>query len=127
VQAYIFNRVLFQLLQEKSIEELQNVKIPLVGYDTVLEGELGRRIRKMMRELGISEKSFLLPSMPEMKTTGSYRDAVIKVKDITLLKIFDDGLNPGKKAVQISFTLPPGSYATVVLEKIMKGEIEVFP
>ncbi len=128
VQSWIFNEVLFELEKEKSIENLKGAKIPLVGYDTVLkrDDEIHRKILEAMEGLGIKKRDFEMKSMPEMKTTGGERDAVIDVKDFEIEEIGDDELHPGRKKVKIKFTLPPGSYATVLLEKIMKGKITVF-
>lgn len=123
VQSLIFNEVLKKLVKEKCIEWLKDKELPLVGYDTVLEenNEIHREIKNFMKKLGIKQKDFLVKSMPEMKTSGSERKAILEVKDIKLEEISEDELNLGKKAVKVSFSLPPGSYATVVIDKIING------
>jgi len=123
VQAWIFNKTLSKLLEKYEISEIQDLKIPLVGYDTMLKGEIGKIIKDLMKKLGISTKDFLLRSMPELKTSGSERNAVLKVKNLKLLKISKDELNPGKNKIIIAFTLPPGAYATIITDKIIKGDV----
>jgi tRNA pseudouridine13 synthase len=127
VQAWIFNEVLKGLLEEKTIEELKDIKIPLVGYDTKLtKGEIGEKIKKIMEKLDIKKEDFIMRSMPEMRCEGSERNAILQVKDIKLIKIGEDEYNKGKKFVQISFSLPKGAYATVVLEKIIGSKSECY-
>ncbi len=128
VQSWIFNEVLFELEKEKTLEELKNVKIPLVGFDTVLnpKNDVHKKVIEAMKSLEIEKSDFLMKSMPEMKTTGNERNAVIEIKDFKVKEISEDELNPGKMKTVLEFTLPPGSYATVVLEKIMRGKITVF-
>ncbi len=125
VQAWIFNSVLKELAEELGMEKLKGKKIPLVGYDTMLneKSEIHKKVKEVMQSLGVEQKNFLLPSMPEMRTSGGEREAVLEVRDIKLIKIEEDNLNKGKKAAVIEFTLPPGSYATIVLEKIVKGDM----
>ncbi len=124
VQSWIFNSVLKELVEKLGVEKLKGKKIPLVGYDTVLDekNEIHKKVKEVMQSLGIEQKNFLLPSMPEMRTSGGEREAVLEVRDIKLIRVEEDNLNEGRKAAVIAFTLPPGSYATIVLEKIMKGE-----
>ncbi len=122
VQSYIFNEVLKKLVKKHGIEKLKGKTIKLVGYDTVFENkEEDRETLKLLKTLSLSREDFLMPSMPEMKTTGGERKAIIEVKDIKLLSIKEDELEKGKNAVKISFSLPPGSYATIVLAYIMGG------
>ncbi len=121
VQSWIFNEVLKELVEKYGVERLRGVKIPLVGYDTMLseENEIDRMVAEMMSVLGIEQRDFLMPSMPEMKTSGSYRDAVVEIKDFEVVEIGDDELFPGKRKVKVFFSLPPGSYATVLLDYIL--------
>ncbi len=125
VQSWIFNEVLKEVMRENDVEKIKDIEIPLVGYDTELDEKntIHKKIIDFMKKLGIEQKDFLLRSMPEMKTSGSIRKAVIAVEDIKLEEILEDELNESKKAVRISFSLPPGSYATVVVEKIIGNEL----
>jgi len=113
-QAYIWN---------KTVENLEHKqqKIPLVGCDTKLDEKnpIHKRIKMLLEEENITQKNFLMESMPELKTTGSERDFLLMPKDLKLLEIADDEFNENKKKVKISFELPPGSYATVVLNEII--------
>jgi tRNA pseudouridine13 synthase len=109
-QSYVFNK----LLEEKPKSE----KLPLIGYDTKPIEDISKIIKKD----DISTENFLMKSMPELKTSGSERECFVKPEDLEILEILKDEFNQGKIAVKIAFKLKSGSYATVILEEIMKSQ-----
>lgn len=122
VQAEVWNKVVEDLWQEKN--KLRQQKIPLIGFDTILnnKNKIHKRIIDVMNDIGIRQKYFLMKCMPELRCSGSERFLLLKPKKMKIIKISDDEYNQGKKAVQIAFELPAGSYATVVLREILKVE-----
>jgi tRNA pseudouridine13 synthase len=112
VQAQIFN----------SVAEGVKGTAPLVGYDTVLEPRkaLHAKIIKEMEKLGVSTGDFAMESMPELCCTGSEREARLVPKGLKINEISDDEFNAGAKKASISFSLPSGSYATIILAKIVR-------
>lgn len=123
-QAEMWNRLAEEYFseQEKGKKQTVNIKIPLVGYDTELDEDnpLHRKILDILKKDKIKLSDFAVKGMPELKCFGSERDFLLFPKGLKLLGIADDEFNAGKKALQISFQLPKGSYATVVLKEIMK-------
>ncbi len=109
--------------KDEKKKELKNIKIPLVGYDTELDEEdmIHKKIITMLKKDKIKLSDFAMKGMPEMRCNGGERKLLLFPKDMKLIKIIDDEFNSGKKAAQISFFLPAGSYATVVLKEIMKN------
>ena len=88
--------------------------LPIVGflteeddYDEILEKE------------GVGKMQFIMREMPELCAEGSERERVMKVKNFKVLSFGDDELNEGKKKEVVSFFLPKGSYATVVLDNLI--------
>lgn len=118
-QSYLFNRVLSRAI-EAGID-FRGLKIPLFGYATPPgDGPLGELEKEVLEEEGITPKNFWIRSMPEYSTRGYHRDACIETEiDLTAQ---EDEHNPGKKAFTASFTLPRGSYATVVMREFMKTD-----
>ncbi len=128
-QSEIWNSVAEEYYaQEKGKKEISNIKIPLAGYDTELDDEdaVHKRIINMLKKGKIRLADFAMRGMPELKCFGSSRELLLFPKSMKIVKIEDDEFNAGKKAAQISFSLPAGSYATIVLKEIMKthGKIE---
>jgi tRNA pseudouridine13 synthase len=118
-QSYLFNRVLSRLIEEEI--PLKGIRIPLFGYDTTLsEGRLGEIEREVLEEEGVGLKNFWIRSMPELSTKGFLRDACIEAE--VKFTVREDELNPRRQAFTACFTLPKGSYATVVMREFMKTE-----
>ena len=55
--------------------------------------------------------------MPELIDETVYRYAVADVKDYKIIKYEEDELNKGKFKQVISFILPKGSYATILVKQ----------
>jgi tRNA pseudouridine13 synthase len=114
VQSLIFNRVLKKI-------KIGDGEIPIVGFDTVLgSGDLSGLIKKILREEGLQISDFKLNSLKDMKCSGGFRKVRLDVKDFSW-KIEKDEINPKKLKVITNFSLPSGSYATVVLRELMKS------
>ena len=110
-QSYIFNLTLSELIRRGF---RRNVKVPLVGYETKLEGEIGEIITEVLREEGVSLEDFIVRSMPEMSSKGSQRDYLFYPKDFRILKLKDH-------EIVIQFILRKSCYATVLLNELMKN------
>ena len=122
VQSRIWNDTVEDCIKNKI--ELKGLKIPLVGYDTKLNknDKVQQLIIKNMKELKISAAHFNMKGMPEMATSGGERESLLFPNNLSIVEIADDDLNKVKTMTVISFELPSGSYATVVLKEIMKVE-----
>jgi len=87
------------------------VTAPLVGTETELaDGEMGDIERAVLEDLDLDPADFDLPG--EFESTGTRR-AVLLRTDLAVTRAADD-------ALAFAFTLPKGSYATVVLREYLK-------
>lgn len=87
---------------------------PMFGEKCLLAaGEPGIREKRILENAGISPADF---NVPGVNLEGSRRPYRIPLKDVAMK--WDDGL-------VISFVLPPGAYATMVLHEIMKDDIDL--
>lgn len=80
----------------------------VIGYETK---ELAEEERAVLEEEGISEKSFLIKSIPELSSKGTYRPLFISIRNLTFSQQGD--------ALSFRFLLPSGSYATSVLREFV--------
>jgi len=110
VQAYVWNEVAKK-------EDLKKEKMSLVSYDSK---NLDPETRKLLKKIDIRPNMFLMRSMPELKCSGGERKLLLKPKNLKIIEISKDEFNEGKLKATISFTLPSGSYATVILKEIME-------
>ncbi|MCU4925039.1 tRNA pseudouridine(13) synthase TruD [Halobacteria archaeon AArc-dxtr1] len=84
------------------------VTAPLVGTETELaDGEQGEIEREVLDDLGLSQSDFDLPG--EFHSTGTRRAILVRT-DLEL----------GREPLSLSFSLPKGSYATVLSREFLK-------
>ncbi len=129
-QSHIFNRALAEYISSnvKSVEkdygfgklafpleDVDNVKLPLVQFDTEFDGKIEKIYSEIMEDEGITKKDFIIRQLPFLVSATAYRDAIAKVEGFTIVSTERDDLNEGKKQV-LKFTLPKGSYATMLLK-----------
>lgn len=113
----------FAFPDEKEIKKrnFQELKIPLIGFDyqSKKNPETQEIIEALMKTEQISPNDFILKQIPQLTLEGEMRKAFEEVKGLSLGEAEDDELHPGKKKVKVSFTLPKGSYATMVVRGMM--------
>jgi len=133
-QSLIFNKTVSKLIMSETKDykkvdysngffvfpdkDLNNIKIPIVGFGTEFKDNKLKEISlKLLKEEGITLRDFIIRGMPELASEGNERDMLVKAEKLST-KTEDDELNKSKKKCIISFTLPKGSYATIVIKKI---------
>ncbi len=113
-QSYIWNQVADYCIKN-------NIKvrsIPLIGCNTKLgRSRIEMKIKDIINNDGIKLEMFC---KPKFIVYGSERSFLLKPKNMKIIKIFKDNYNKNKNAAEIEFTLKKGSYATVVLEEVIK-------
>lgn len=111
-----------QAAEELSKKYKENVDIPLVGFGTEIENkEIQEIYDDIFKEEGITQRDFLIRSIPEISSEGHTRRLYAEIKDLEIGKLEDDELNKGMKKVKISFSLGKGCYATMAIKNMFKG------
>lgn len=99
------------------------VSIPLIGYDSTLPiNAPGECVEKILREEELAPGMFKLKSMPEISSRGMLRLVLLKVYDLKVVEIGNDEYSEKAFRLVVSFSLPKGGYATVVLREFMKTD-----
>ena len=96
----------------KMLAKTDMKKLPIIGYDTA-ETQL---VKKILRKEKIKKEDFRISSIG-ITCKGGERDTVMKPKNIEY-DVKDD-------TVKLEFSLPKGSYATVILEELQKSSAQV--
>lgn len=126
IQSWIFNQLLSSEIKKgkhfviqtdfgdlafpiNPLSEGINGEFDLVGFDSDSE---------LLLEYGLNPNLFLNRQFPELSLEGNKRKKYAEVKDCTISNLEEDELNIGKKKYVISFSLPKGSYATIVLKHL---------
>lgn len=119
-QAWIFNRVLSQLIEDEWYKE--EYEIPLVGYKTDLKDNKPENlIEEYLEEEEVEQEDFRLQEFPELRSEGTYRRAFADFRNFEIIDLDSDELNMSKNKVNVKFDLPKGCYATVLLRELMKN------
>jgi tRNA pseudouridine13 synthase len=104
-QSFLWNT----LAQESKKEEL-----PILGYLTDDDD-----YANLMEKEGITKKSFMMRSFPEIGCEGTVRTRVVDVNEFKIVTFEEDDLFEGKFKQVVSFYLPKGSYATVFIDNLV--------
>lgn len=133
-QSYLFNLALAEYVRKHAsdavevdysigklafgdVSAVKNIALPLIHFDTEYENdELKHIYEKILHDEGIKLSDFLIRQMPNLVQTSPSRTAFVAVKDYKVISFEDDELNEGKKKQVVSFSLPKGSYATIVVK-----------
>ena len=138
-QSYLWNKTVATYLEQKGkvlkkvkysggevvfvsdLAKYKDLKIPLIGFghEEVEDEEIQEIIDQIMEEENLSYADFIIKQIPALTLEGELRKAVIPVHDLEIGRKAKDELNPGKKKVEVSFILPKGSYATMVIKRII--------
>ncbi len=103
-------------------KKFSGLQMPLIGFGTAdlnLEPEIKAIISYLLEKEKLSYSDFIIRQIPELTLEGEMRPVFIKINNLEIDKEEKDELNPGKKKINISFSLPKGSYATMAVKKIM--------
>ena len=127
-QSYIWNKYLAQIIKEQkdhhcikmpfgdllfTKNKMKNFKVPIINFDTPED----KVMNNILNEEKLKREDFIIKEIPELITEGQERNAFIEIKDIKY--IWDkDELNKGKLKLNLSFFLPKGSYATMLIKKL---------
>ncbi|MBY9018999.1 MAG: tRNA pseudouridine(13) synthase TruD [Candidatus Lokiarchaeota archaeon] len=98
------------------------IVIPLVGYDTKMDEYplMNKFFEEVLKEEKIDSLIFKCELFRQYEFKGAHRAMVIKLSDAKILEVSKDDIFQDKQKVKIEFSLPKGSYATMVLRELMK-------
>lgn len=101
-----------------SLDDVETKKIPVVGFGTeIKDREIKKIVDTLLKKEKINMRDFIVRKIPELSVEGDDRDLAVEAKDFGYA-VGEDEINEGKKKVTLSFTLPKGSYATIVVKNI---------
>ena|SRR3989344_2969697 len=131
-QSYLWNKAVCKYLKKRNNDcfevgyshgsfvfcnkETENIKIPVVGFLTELNGELAEIYKKILKEERIKKEDFLIKEIKEISSEGNTRNLIEKFEmNVTYAK--DETRKNRLKAI-LEFELSAGSYATIVVKKM---------
>ena len=141
-QSYLWNLTLANYLGEngKVIKELEyslgkfvftkevikNLKIPLIGFDDkIIKLELRKIVKEIIKKEEITFNDFIIKQIPELSQEGELRSAFFEISNLNIKKLEKDELNAEKNKTTVSFILPKGSYATLVIKYLFALTLKI--
>lgn len=108
----------------KDFESLKELMIPIVNDKTILNGYVGEKIKDILKKEGIEQKMF---SLSKLRLRGVrfktfLRSFIVFPKDFNF-SFHKDELYRMKKKSIIEFVLPSGSYATILIKKLLNSNL----
>jgi tRNA pseudouridine13 synthase len=101
------------------VEALRATSIPAPRHNLrVADPELARLFERAFEEEGILQKDFRLRGMRDTYFKRGNRPALVFPEGLAAEADAADELNPGRRRVTLRFSLPRGSYATLVVRRL---------
>jgi tRNA pseudouridine13 synthase len=89
------------------------------GYDTVADGDDVREVLDaVLAREEIRLADLRARQLPRISAHGVTRPAWMRPADLEAGEPLDDERYPGKRKLALSFTLPRGCYATIVVRRL---------
>lgn len=92
----------------------ENTKLPIIGFGTTPD----KQLEEILKREGITLRDFVIKEFPELSSEGTERNVFSEASDFKIGELEEDELNPGRKKTKLTFTLPPGSYATEFVRQL---------
>lgn len=112
----------YRTLAPADQDRLAELAIPLITPSQKFDGDVADIVAALLKEEQIEQRQFRLKKVATTFFGKGQRDAIIApawFKSTT----GDDDLNKGRKRMTLSFELPKGSYATVLLKRLFHESV----
>ncbi|MCC6574319.1 MAG: tRNA pseudouridine(13) synthase TruD [Planctomycetes bacterium] len=112
-----------RFLAPAQLREWRDLEFPLVAASTKLD-EFPRareHVEAVLAAEGITLEQLRLKPLPRTRFKAAKRKILMFAKDLKVSDVLEDDLNPGRYKVETSFTLPRGSFATIVARRLALG------
>jgi tRNA pseudouridine13 synthase len=105
----------------KNPQMIRKVKIPMIDDKVRLKGVVADLVKSVLNEEGIKQKDFALGSMRfrGVRFKSFLRPLIITPRDFYLRDPKRDEIYTKRKKIRLKFTLPPGSYATLLIKRLL--------
>ena len=101
-------------------EELHRQTFPLLAHDSTFSGEAVKAAAlAALSAQGLSLGAMKVPETPQLFFKHEERPLFVRPGKLRVNEPRPDELNRGRFKVNLSFTLPPGAYATLVVRRVL--------
>ena len=111
------HHVFYRDLTPETLDTLSELTVPLVAPAVQLEGASGDAIRAILAEEEVELKQFRIKKLRRTFFGKGSRDVIIAPAGLRAGHGKDE-LNRGRRAMTLTFELPKGSYATILVKRL---------
>ncbi len=109
----------WRALDERTFDDLKNAEIPTAAAKMIFPDDLIRSIHEqILKEKGLRSGLFRTKALRKVYFRSFGRKALVIPGDFHVLSGEEDELHTGKKKLTVSFFLPRGSYATMLIKRL---------
>lgn len=109
--------VFYRGIEPAAHDRLAELSIPLITPSEKFEGEIAEITAALLQEEKVEQRQFRLKKLAKTFFGKGRRDALMAPAGLSSTT-GDDELNRGRRKMTLSFELPKGSYATVLLKRL---------
>lgn len=143
-QSYIYNETLARLIDRYGVDNVdlrysmgrlvfyrrladpaqaRALQIPMVSERTRLSGTVGQTIERVLAQEGIVLKAMGLGKMRlrGVRFKPFVRRAFVFPEALAVSAPAPDAFYPGRRSCRLTCTLPPGTYATILVKRLLLG------
>jgi len=103
-------------------EKLFRLELPVPGHDTVVEDlDVAAALASVLGEENIRLSDLKVKKLRGKAVRGVMRNLVVMPDDFSVSAPAEDDMYPGRYKLELSFCLPRGSYATMLVKRISLG------
>jgi tRNA pseudouridine13 synthase len=119
-RAWLWGSFLFyERLPEDLSERLRGVQLPVPGYDSLLPDPEIRAITEGVLQLeGLALADLKVRQLSRLQVHGVERGMIVVPEDLQVSDLGADELYPGRRRLTLDFSLPRGSYATLIVKRL---------
>lgn len=109
----------YERLHPELLEKLKNEFLPLASRGVTFDDPLKKEVTEsVLAEEGLTLQEFYIRKVRKVFLSSIPRKVVVIPQETNPPETGKDEANQGKRFLRLSFSLPPGSYATVVIKRI---------
>jgi tRNA pseudouridine13 synthase len=118
----------YERLPEELAGRLREVELPVPGYDSEIpDPELRAIAEEVLEREGIVLSDLKARQLSRIEVHGVQRRMIVLPGDLQVSGVGPDELYPGRRRLTLEFSLPRGSYATLVVKRLQAVPLAASP
>lgn len=118
IENFILDLLFYHSLPKEKIEQWKDFFLPLPVHSVQPGKELEEIYEEVLARENLTLQDFKLREMKRTYFPKDERKLFILPEDLKIIKIGNDSLNKNRLALTLEFSLPSGSYATVLIKRL---------